>query len=224
MNWTNWYTTSTIATYYLQPCGFAMRHYPDHLPDHPFWRFAAKIHNHAEAKIVLLNLQNHFGVNANLLLFCCWHAEAGKGRLSKTDILQLINVNANWHERVQIPLNQIAANCQNTTLPTQFKQELQDLRQLAEHIDQIMLTEIPVKFSRNARTPLQKLTDCGKNIAAYCKVLSITMDAVLQQALLQILPLVFPTIDSNQLEKIVQSVLMEENASLSYTQKKLPLD
>lgn len=200
-----------------------MSHHSDYLPDHPFWRFATKILSHAEAKLAALYLQNHFGFSINLLLFCCWHAEAGRGRLSKTDIVQLININANWYERILYPLDYMAARCQNAPLSASFKQELYSIQKLAEHIEQLMLTEVPVKFSRNARTPLQKLNDCSKNIEVYCKAMFITIDASLHEALVHIMSIAFPGLGNKEIQEVSRSILLGESPSL-FAQKKLALD
>jgi len=69
----------------------------------------------------------------------------------------------------------------------------------ANKIEQLMLTEVSIRPSY-PRTDSQKFVDACKNITTYCKELQTGMDQQDTEAIKQLLSLIFPTIDTNQID------------------------
>lgn len=190
----------------------------DHLPDHPFWRFVTKIREYTPTQDALHYLQHHSEFHLHLFLFCCWYASSGQGKLVKTDILQLISISASWSERIILPLQQL----KNKHLPETIKRDIIADLQLAEQIELLMLTDVPIKFSRAARNSLQKLSDACKNIAVYCKSINIAIDAVLQLVVNQILLFCFPKLEPAEIQRAIELHIKEGKSGS--VQGKLELD
>jgi hypothetical protein len=191
----------------------------DNLPDHPFRRFVTHLNEQKATWEILEKLRQNSAILLNLLLFCCWFATAGQGRLTKSDIQELIKIIAAWHERILPALSQLNDNCKKADLSDPLKQEILTSLKFAENIEQMMLTDVPIKFTRHSRTPQQKLTDACKNIVLYCKTQQIHIDTTLSEILFQLLANIFPKIDLLETQKIWKSILTNEASP--YSQKML---
>ncbi|MFB3151067.1 MAG: TIGR02444 family protein, partial [Alphaproteobacteria bacterium] len=51
-------------------------------PDNPCWDFALVVYRRDGVAEACLALQESQGVDVNVLLFCCWLGESGRGGLS----------------------------------------------------------------------------------------------------------------------------------------------
>ena len=194
----------------------------DHLPDHAFWRFIMKTHETDLAHKILQPLQAISTLQINLLLFCCWFAQAGQGRLNKQDVQALIVATASWHDRIILPLQKLQSQIIALQL-NDLADTIADELQYAEHIEQLMLIDVPVKFTRTSRTPSQKLNDACKNIAVYCKTAHIFLSNASCENIFHLLATVFPRIDLNELRKTCQAILLSEAAQPA-SQGRLILD
>lgn len=194
----------------------------DQLPDHPFWRFATKLYEPANARVLLLELQYHGDFHPNLLLFCCWFASAGRGRIAKQDIQHLFAMTANWYERIILPLQQLQIPIQTGIFDAELRQEIYANLLLAERIEQLMLTELPLKYSRSPRNPTQKLVDACKNIVTYSKASPVVLNAVTVPIIQQLLARVFPTLEEPEIRVTTQTILVDENTiGIANLQRKL---
>lgn len=194
----------------------------DQLPDHAFWRFILKTYENEPARKTLVQIQQLAAVQINLLLFCCWFAQAGQGRLTRQDIQELIVATAPWHERIILSLQKL----QQQTAASLFgdlDQEVQTELQFANHIEQLMLIDVPIRFTRNSRTPIQKLTDACKNIAMYCKTAQIFLSNTSCENVFHLLAAIFPKLDLLEVQKTSKAILLTEAAQPS-AQGKLILD
>jgi uncharacterized protein (TIGR02444 family) len=66
-----------------------------------FWNFSVSVYDRARESC--LNLQDRFGFDVNLLLFCCWRGAAGVG-LGEAELKRIIEGTAAWRINVIEPL------------------------------------------------------------------------------------------------------------------------
>lgn len=72
-----------------------------------FWEFAQTIYGQPGVATALIELQDRFGRDVNLVLFCCWVAASGRGRLSRVDIDRADASVAGWRSSVVEPLRAV---------------------------------------------------------------------------------------------------------------------
>lgn len=191
-----------------------------HLPDHPFSRFNNSLHEQAAVRCALSQAELYPAIQINLLLFCCWFAQAGRGRLLKQDLQQLMSAICQWHERIFKPLQQLEQQVQGR-LATSLQREITAAVTRTDHIEQLFLIDVPIRFARASRNPNQKLVDACKNISLYCRLLQLPINAALSEAFSELLAAVFPKIDPREMQKVTKALLLEDSF---FPQNKLALN
>lgn len=71
-----------------------------------FWRFSLDLYEKKGVARALLALQRRRGADVNLLLYCCWVASSGRGRLDGADLGRAEAAIAPWREAVTLPLRE----------------------------------------------------------------------------------------------------------------------
>lgn len=69
-----------------------------------FWDFTLAIYGQPGVSPALIELQDRFGRDVNLVLYCCWVAASGRGRLSGDDMTRADAAVARWRAGVVEPL------------------------------------------------------------------------------------------------------------------------
>ncbi|MGB6977524.1 MAG: TIGR02444 family protein [Gammaproteobacteria bacterium] len=169
---------------------------PASLPDHPFWRFSLEVYQQSPASQALLHLQQQYGLNVNIMLFCCWWACSGQGILVLPEIQRLFAKTALWHNQVVVVLRNMRRRLKKPALPPQvqgwgrmlFQEEL-----FAEHIEQLMLAETLI------RTPSPKVGNLThvignvcRNLQLYFKSQQVQLAPKEEKYLCQLINAVFP--------------------------------
>lgn len=70
-----------------------------------FWSYSLKIYRVAGVAEACLALQEDWGADVNLLLYCCWHGQAGRA-LDKRSLRKAITAVSRWQAEVIKPLRQ----------------------------------------------------------------------------------------------------------------------
>lgn len=68
-----------------------------------FWDYSCRVYGHAPVSDCCLNLQNHHGLDVNLLLFAVWHARH-HGQFDSDTLESALRFSASWAESVVRPL------------------------------------------------------------------------------------------------------------------------
>lgn len=71
-----------------------------------FWRFSLDLYGKRGVARALLALQRRRGADVNLLLYCCWVASSGRGRLGGGDLGRAEAAIAPWRDAVTLPLRE----------------------------------------------------------------------------------------------------------------------
>ncbi|MBB3066845.1 TIGR02444 family protein [Limibacillus halophilus] len=74
--------------------------------NNPFWSFSLETYAKPGVAEACLALQDKYGLDVNLLLFCCWAARNGR-RLSQEDLERLDGLSSPWRRHVVLPLREL---------------------------------------------------------------------------------------------------------------------
>lgn len=198
------------------------------LPEHPFWQFSLRVYALPTVADGLLALQREWGLDINFLLYCCWFADTGYGRLTKTQLQQLLTTTHHWQVRVIAALRRLREQLKTwpqRQMIIKIRQAILAEELLAEQIEQLMMVEVPFFEAPQNRTPQQRLTDACKNLAVYCRSCDILPRPDLIKHLYPLLGGVFTQIPLSQIQQTCQTVLLGDiKPSLKNQQSKLMLD
>src|SRR5437868_1041924 len=75
--------------------------------DHQFWKFSLRIYAAPGVQTECLSLQDRFGVDVNLLLFCAYAGAKRDTILSEHDISQIAALIEPWQKNVVLPLRTV---------------------------------------------------------------------------------------------------------------------
>ncbi len=149
-------------------------------PDsHPFWDFSLALYANKEVEIICLALQDDYSANVNILLFCCWFAESGRGLLNKNDMHMIqCSINA-WHLGITVELRRMRRRLSKKNLPSwarELRRHVLDDELAAEKAEQFMLaTSIEKSHPAETKT-YDQLTYASQNLRTYFTVLGVTLD------------------------------------------------
>lgn len=121
-----------------------------------FWDFSNRVYRHPLTRETLLSLQNTHQLDANLLLFCCWHAHT-RGRLAADIIQQALAFSHPWANQVVRPLRAARSWMKHhgpapygsgtgtgdmTSRHQQLRERIKALELQAEHLQEDMLESL----------------------------------------------------------------------------------
>lgn len=78
------------------------------MPDHSrnFWNFSVELYACERVADACLDLQNSYGIDVNLLLFCYWHGRY-HGEFAATTLEQSLEYSTTWKQEVVQPLRNV---------------------------------------------------------------------------------------------------------------------
>jgi len=119
------------------------------LPQHPFWAYSLALYEQPGVADACLRLQERLGADVNLLLFGCWVAASGSGRLSGTDWQRMDTATADWRGGIVQPLRAIRRRLKTNRwagiapdLASALRHEVQRLELRAEHAQQLAIANL----------------------------------------------------------------------------------
>ena len=71
------------------------------------WRTSLELYAREGMSRALIALQDRRGADVNLLLYCCWTAQSGRGRQSASDLRRAEEAIEGWRDEVTIPLREL---------------------------------------------------------------------------------------------------------------------
>jgi uncharacterized protein (TIGR02444 family) len=134
-----------------------------------YWNYSLAAYDIDRVRQITLRLQDDYGCDVNMLLFCCWLASRGQ-RLDDEQLLALQRAGAQWRSQCVIPLRNIRrfAGQQGDVEP--LYQQLKAVELSAELQHQQYLLQCAEAFIRPAGGDPEGLA--GDSLRAYCRLLS----------------------------------------------------
>jgi len=151
-----------------------------------FWSFSLAVYADPAVQKECLELQDRFGIDVNLLLFCAFIGAVHGALLSEEDARQAMNVVAWWQENVVTPLRAMRRALRELEPPVAaigplvqgVRVNIEAIELEAERIEQMMLetwclarldawrrTEVDAAVTANVRTLLAVSGGCAQQIA-----------------------------------------------------------
>jgi uncharacterized protein (TIGR02444 family) len=153
--------------------------------ENPFWDYSVEVYGRDGARDTCLALQDEAGADVNLVLFFCWIASSGRGRLTRAEIQSAMAAVAVWRVQVLLPLRRVRdrLKANQGSDEAALRKDLQKLELQAERLEQDRL----FKGLPRDRVPLETTADARRGDAEYnCSVyfdeLGIELSDGLQQA------------------------------------------
>ena len=104
-----------------------------------FWQFSLALYGQPGVARECLDLQDKFGLNINLLLFCAWLGRRGV-TLGRDDLEEASRVIASWHDRVVRPLRAVRRQMKlHHDDVSELRAQVQRIEIEAEQVEQAML-------------------------------------------------------------------------------------
>lgn len=160
---------------------------------HPFWDFSAHLYAKPGVADACLFVQDRYGMNVNLILFCIWFADSGGGSLSGEDIATALRRIADWEEHVIKPLREIRRKSRHEALGIPeflldiFRPQIDAVELDAEHVEQLVLAQ----FGSGSESAVERTDDSASaavsSLESYVGELDIERDAQLAECLSSIL-------------------------------------
>ncbi len=113
-----------------------------------FWNFSLGLYGRPGVAQACIALQDGFGLDVNLLLFCCWHGQANR-RLSEEDVRRAMAAAEAWQREVVRPLRAVRRRLKAGVAPIApaeseaLRRKVNDLELEGERIAQAALEALP---------------------------------------------------------------------------------
>ena len=113
-----------------------------------FWNFSLGLYGRPGVAAACLALQDGQGLDVNLLLFCCWHGQAGR-RLEEADLRRAMAAAEPWQRDVVQPLRAVRRRLKAGVAPISaaeseaLRRRVNDLELESERIAQAALEALP---------------------------------------------------------------------------------
>lgn len=114
-------------------------------PDHPLWDFALGVYRREGVGAACLNLQDRHGIDVNIMLFCLWLGDSGRGVLDGDEMAAVLGASDEWHALVVKGLRAVRKGMKDafSDVPPHLRDGLragvQALEIDSEHVEQLIL-------------------------------------------------------------------------------------
>lgn len=156
------------------------------MPDNPLWNYSVGVYGRPGVKDACLALQDQGGADVSLLLFLCWVAQSGRGRLARAEVQKAMAVVAVWRVQILTPLRRVRSRLKAARVSEEapLREKLLQAELDAERIEQNRLyatmTREPVTLDG---TPETRQADVRYNCGLYFEEAAIILDDPLEAAL-----------------------------------------
>ena len=159
-----------------------------------FWDFSVRTYRKPGVADACLALQDGYGVDVNVLLYCCWYG-CTRGPLDGPALRQVLSFAEPWADRVVRPLRAArswmkATGCTDTAVARAdcmlLRQKIKQIELEAEQLQQDTLQELT---GESAPTQLETTLQSHNsllNINIYLQSLGVDFDSASQSALAKI--------------------------------------
>ena len=142
-------------------------------PECPFWDFSVAVYGREGVAAACLALQERHGADVNFLLYCCWLGVEGCRTLDANGLLRATAEVERWHCEVVRSLRAVRkylrANPERASVRRvePLRRKIQAVELEAEHIEQIMLYQLPLPQSRENATRDERIACSLENMRSY---------------------------------------------------------
>ena len=189
-------------------------------PDNPCWDFALIVYRRDGVAEACLALQESHGVDVNVLLFCCWLGESGRGALAPKEMADALALVDRWHRDVVRPLRAVRNRIKgglgdiDVEYSDPLRGQIMASELDAEHVEHMTLL---AAFERPAAEPMppaeRRAKDAAGNVALYFDALGVKLADPEKAQLTTILGGGFPELDRGQLAAAIDAAGLAPSAA-----------
>ena len=169
-------------------------------PDNLFWEFSIRIYAEPGVADVCLALQERQGADINVVLYCLWIAQQGRGRLTRAQLREILDRVDRWRDDVIVPLRTLRNRLKEGigSIPMDHSEIVRSTVKRAEldaeHAEQLFLAS-SIPESQNPDTGLEAAAmDAAENLAQYLSLLKVKSSEQERAEVSSLLSSVFPTV------------------------------
>ncbi len=174
-------------------------------PAHPFWDFALPIHEAKGVGDAVIGLQDRHGVDVNCLLFCCWVAQSGRGRLGPDGARRMIEATRAWNRDVVQALRAVRRLMRPGVPPVDkgvsdsLRRRLLEVEIDCERAEIVTLGQTVDLPAKEGSPPASRAADAIANLCAYFAALGVKGRAEDATAAATLLGAVFPDLPAERI-------------------------
>ena len=111
----------------------------------PFWDFSLRVYGSDRVPAACIALQERRGIDVNLLLFCAWIGESGRGVLAESDLEATLATTLAWNRDIVCALRVVRNRLKGGILPIPtersdvLRKMILEIEVKSEHVEQIAL-------------------------------------------------------------------------------------
>ena len=152
-------------------------------PDHPFWDFSLQVYGRDGVSVACLRLQEHHGIDVNIMLFCLWLGESGRGIVEGHEMDSLRAASDKWYNDVVKRLRAVRQGLKTDfpDVPENLRENLRAQAQAteidAEHLEQLLLAGVIDRpTAEGVSTIDQRAGDGSANFKLYLDTLGVIFE------------------------------------------------
>jgi len=178
-------------------------------PAHPFWDFSVAHYAQPGVAEACIHLQDEYGLDVNLLLFCIWCASDGPGELGHEDIRLFLRRTGIWQAKVVQPLREVRRYCRvpgespEAGLRQRVGESVLKVEIEAERAEQLMLAGLVAGRPRVDSPETGRAGVAAANLSAYLAALQVEASAGVIDHLLPVLRPAFPDVAADELWRLL---------------------
>jgi uncharacterized protein (TIGR02444 family) len=181
-------------------------------PAHPFWDFALPIHEAKGVGEACIGLQDRHGVDVNCVLFCCWVAQSGRGRLGADGAVKMIEATRAWNRDVVQALRAVRRLMRPGVPPVDkglsdsLRRRLLEVEIDCERAEIVTLGQAVQLEATGGASAEACAGDAVANLAAYFAALGVKPGAEDSTAAATLLGAVFPDLPAERIAALVRGL------------------
>lgn len=176
-----------------------------------FWDFSVSTYRQPGVAEACLSLQDRFGCDVNVLLYCCWFGRT-RGLLDEPMFRSTLAFSQSWADQVVRPLRAAriwmkSTGCLLSEIPTDDCMALRDRIKAveldAEHLQQTTLEDLATTPPTATPEPETQLTNTASNLRRYLERCDIRLD---DSSLAELADIVSASIDGTEKETVLSTL------------------
>jgi uncharacterized protein (TIGR02444 family) len=181
-------------------------------PAHPFWDFALPVHEAKGVGEAVIGLQDRHGVDVNCLLFCCWVAASGRGKLGAEGARRTIEATRTWNREVVQPLRAVRRTMRpgvppvDKVLSDALRRRLLEVEIDCERAEIVSLGQAVDLPAKDGASDEAKAADAAANLAAYFAALGVKPGAADATAAATLMGAVFPEVPAARIAQLAGGI------------------
>lgn len=152
--------------------------------DGALWRFCLAVYGRPGVEAACLRLQDRFGLDVPMILFCVWAGLAGPGRLGPDLLRAALEVVQGWGRGVTGPLRAARRKLKEEDLGGgEARLELRQAVIQAERRSEEIMLSLLESLARPESKDSPGMEAAHANLHAYCASVGCTLDVMLEREL-----------------------------------------